>query len=63
MEIGLESIYLRNIKVAKIEFLRVKQPQYLAECHKFITYLKCRLYILVCSRASSVALLKLLDHY
>ena len=33
MEIGLESINIRNIRVEKIEFLIGKHPQYLTECH------------------------------
>ena len=35
MEIGLESINIRNIRVEKIEFLIGKHPQYLTECHIF----------------------------
>ena len=40
IEIGFELIYLRNIEVEKIDFLRVKQPQYLAECHTEVNRIK-----------------------
>ena len=36
IEIGFELMYLRNIEVEKIDFLRVKQSQYLAECRMYL---------------------------